>query len=158
MAGWVGFFLYHFPPAPAMACWVVAFPPRHHSSSVGVKVKDLLTWPPRIIDCGVTRCDCVRMHVTLWLHTAGSAGVVWKHLQFKGPLGALLYSAGFVSFLFWMEQEDRCEFLKRDAQTAGKSNLFCWIWYLWMTVHIVFYKWPDWVGEFEQYILLSLSQ
>lgn len=132
--------------------------PRHHSSSAGVKVKDLLTWPPRIIDCGVARCNCVRMHVTLWLHTTGSVGVVWKHLQFKGPLGASLYSAGFISFLFWMEQGDCCEFLKRDAQTASKSNLFCRIWYLWMTVHIVFYKWPDWVCEFEQCVLLSLPQ
>lgn len=38
---------------------------RYHSSSAGVKVKDLLTWPPRINDCDVTRCDRVRMHVTL---------------------------------------------------------------------------------------------
>lgn len=62
---------------------------RYHTSSAAVKVKCLLTWPPRIIDCGVTRCACVRMHVTLWLHTAGSVGIVWKHLQFKGPGGSL---------------------------------------------------------------------
>lgn len=28
---------------------------QHHSSSAGLKVKDLLTWPPHITDCGVTR-------------------------------------------------------------------------------------------------------
>lgn len=28
---------------------------QHHSSSAGLKVKDLLTWPPHITDCSVTR-------------------------------------------------------------------------------------------------------
>lgn len=153
MAGWV--FFVPFSTCTCDGLLSHSLSSRHHSSSAGVKVKDLLTWPPRIIDCGVTLRDCVRTHVTLWLHTAGSVGVVWKHLQFRGPLGASLYSAGFISFLFWMGREDCCEFLERGA---SKSNLFCRIWYLWMTVHIVFYKWPDWVCEFQQYILLSLPQ
>lgn len=73
----------------------------YHTSSAAVKVKCLLTWPPCIIDCGVTWCARVRMHVTLWLHTAGSVGVVWKHLQFQDPVGAWLYRAGFISGSFW---------------------------------------------------------
>ena len=114
---------------------------RHHSSSTGVKVKGLFTWPPRIIDCGITQCDCVRMHVTLLLHSTGSAGMVWKHLQFKGPLGARLYTAGFISFLFWMEQEAHCKLLYREKlkeMQFALSNMIV------MNDCLYCIKWSDW--------------
>lgn len=88
----------------------------YHTSSAAVKVKCLLTWPPCIIDCGVTWCACVRMHVTLWLHTAGSVGVVWKHLQLQDPVGAWLYRAGFISVSLWMGRVELFGVFKRYSE------------------------------------------
>lgn len=51
---------------------------------------------------------------------------MWKHLQFKGPLGASLYSTSFIPFLFWMEQEDGCEFEEREI-LRQQANAICFV-------------------------------
>lgn len=59
-AGWQDEFFYFVPFSTCTCDGLLSrsLSSQHHSSSAGVKVKDLLTWPPRIIDCGVAQWEC----------------------------------------------------------------------------------------------------
>lgn len=135
-AGWV------FVPFSTCTCDRLlsrSLSPGHHPSSAGVKVKDLLTWPPRITDCGVKRRDRVRMHVTLWLRVAASVGAEWKHLQFKGPVGSLALQ-GRLHFLLIFEWGRRTVVSFYWETLRQRANAICFVGIrrLWMTVHVVF--------------------
>lgn len=156
-AGWV------FVPFSTCTCDRLlsrSLSPGHHPSSAGVKVKDLLTWPPRITDCGVKRRDRVRMHVTLWLRVAASVGAEWKHLQFKGPAGSLALQ-GRLHFLLIFEWGRRTVVSFYWETLRQRANAICFVGIrrLWMTVHIVFLqvtRMGFWVSTL--YFLLSASQ
>lgn len=112
--------------------------------------------------CHWLRCNVVWLSENARHALAAQCRFSWRSVKtftVGGPAGSLALQY-WLHFLLISDGRGRLlRVFKRRRRSDGTQTQFVWpIWFLWMTVHIVFYKWPDWACGFQLYILLPLSQ